>query len=94
MFASTDAAAMHLILLSPFIMHWCGISCGLNRLPSIRRISGRTSNLSVAKCIAKNDAFSMLISSIFSWSMNSTAQDTACSIIIGRKVLRLSLIHI
>ena len=65
-FASTDAAAMLMYLLSPFTTHsWEMSRYGLNLFPSTRMNSGRVPSPSMARCMARIDALRILISSIF-----------------------------
>ena len=61
------AAAIFKYLPSPFTIQQCGISAYfLNRLPSITKCCGATINFSIARCMAKKEAFKMLI-----WSISS-----------------------
>ena len=71
------------------ISQLCGIFWyGLNRLPSISRYSGRTDNCSMARCIARKDAFRIFILSISSGDTQPTAQAIASFSIKGRSSYR------
>ena len=63
-FARIEAAAMEADKLSPFTIVRTGSPKSFARLPSMRAKPGRTSSLSSARCMARNVACRILISSI------------------------------
>lgn len=85
-FAKIDAAAMDADRLSPFTIVRTGRPKSFARLPSMSARSGRTSSLSIARCMARNVACKILISSI--------SRSEAIAIPVAHGVLRDHVIEL